>query len=77
MLPLMSTVQEIKSAIEQLPLEERAALVAELCGWTDDEWDRWMKADAKAGKFAGLNEDAANAYKSGQTKPLDDILGKW
>jgi hypothetical protein len=26
----MSTVQEIKAAIEQLPLEERAALVAEL-----------------------------------------------
>ena len=25
----MSTVQQIKSAIEQLPLEERAALVAE------------------------------------------------
>jgi len=28
--------------------------VADLCGWTDDEWDRQMKADAKAGKFAGL-----------------------
>lgn len=33
-----------------------------------------MKADAKAGKFAVLNEDAANFYRSGQTKPLDDIL---
>ena len=57
----MSTVQEIKLAIEQLPLQERAALVAELCGWTDDDWDRRMKADAKSGKFAELNEDAANA----------------
>jgi hypothetical protein len=37
---VMSTVAEIKSAIEQLPLEQRAALVAELCGWTDDDWDR-------------------------------------
>lgn len=72
----MSTVQEIKAAIGQLPLEERAALIAELCGWTDDDWDRRMKADAKAGKFAVLNEDAANAYRSDQTKPLDDILGK-
>ena len=59
----MSTVQEIKSAIEQLPLEERVALVAELCGWSDDEWDRRMKADAKAGKFAELNEVAANSYR--------------
>jgi hypothetical protein len=56
----MSTVKEIKSAIEQLPLEERATLMAELCGWTDDDWDRQMKADAKAGKFAVLNEDEAN-----------------
>lgn len=70
----MSTVAEIKSAIAQLPLEQRAALVAELCGWTDDDWDRRMKADAKAGKFAALNEDATDAYKADRTKPLDDIL---
>ncbi len=68
----MSTVQEIKSAIEQLPLEDRAALIADLCGWSDDEWDRQMKADAAAGRFAALNEDAGNAYRSGQIKPLDD-----
>ena len=72
----MSTVQEIKLAIEQLPLQERAALVAELCGWTDDDWDRRMKVDAKSGKFVALNEDAANAYKSDKTKPLDDLLDK-
>lgn len=72
----MSTVQEIKFAIEQLPLEERAALVAELCGWTDDEWDRRMKTDATAGKYTTLNEDAANAYQTGQTRPLGDIVDK-
>jgi len=72
----MSTVQEIKAAIEQLPLEERAVLIAELCGWTDDEWDRRMKADAKLGRFTLLNEDAADHYKSGRTKALDDIVGK-
>ncbi len=74
MVRAMSTVQEIKSAIERLPLEERAALIAELCGWTDDDWDRKMKADAKAGKYAALNEAAADAYRTGQTKPLDDGL---
>ena len=72
----MSTVQEIKTAIGQLPLEERAALIAELCGWADDDWDRQMKADANAGRFGSLNEDAGNAYRSGQTKPLSDILGE-
>ena len=70
----MSTVQEIKSAIERLSLEERATLIADLCGWIDDDWDHQMKADARAGKFAALNEAAGNAYHSGQTKPLDDIL---
>ena len=57
----MSTVQEIKSAIERLSLEERAALTADLCGWSDDDWDRQMKADAAAGKFMALNEEAGNA----------------
>ena len=57
----MSTVQEIKLAIERLPLQERAALVAELCGWTDDDWDRQMKIDAKGGTFTALNEAGANS----------------
>ena len=71
----MSTVQEIKSAIEQLTLETRAELIADLCGWTDDNWDRQMKADAATGKFAVLNEEADNAHRAGQTKRLDDGLG--
>lgn len=44
----MSTVEEIKAAIDSLSIEERAELTAMLCGWTDDEWDRQMKADAAA-----------------------------
>jgi hypothetical protein len=72
----MSTVQEIKSAIERLPLEQRAALIAELCGWTDDDWDRQMKADASAGKFAAVNEAAATAYRTGRTEPLEEGLGR-
>ena len=37
---VMSTVPEIKSAIDQLPLEECAALIAERYGRTDDDGDR-------------------------------------
>ena len=70
----VSTVQEIKKAIEHLPIEERAALVAELCGWADDAWDRQMKADAQAGKFAALNESAANDYRTGQAQSLDGLI---
>ena len=70
----MSTVQEIKSAIARLSLEERALLIAELCGRVDDDWDRQMSSDAAAGKFTVLNEDAGEAYRTGRTTPLDEIL---
>jgi hypothetical protein len=68
----MSTVEEIRRAIQKLKLEERAQITAELCGWTDDEWDRQMKDDAAAGKFDALNREADAANAAGQTRRLDD-----
>ena len=70
----MSTVEEIRTAIERLSLEERAQIIAELCGWSDDDWNRQMKADGAAGKFASLNREAEAADAAGQTRPLEDIL---
>ncbi len=51
----MTTVDEIKLAIKKLSLKERAEIAAEICGWTDDDWDRQMKADAASGKFEDLS----------------------
>jgi hypothetical protein len=70
----MKTVEEIKMAISHLSLEERAEVVAELCGWTDDDWDRQMKTAAATGAFRNLNSEAEAAQTAGQTIPLDDIL---
>ena len=70
----MSTVDEIRTAIGKLSPEERAEIIAELCGWTDDDWDRQMKSDAASGKFSKLNDEADGAHLAGQTRPLDDIL---
>ena len=70
----MSTVEEIKMAISKLSLEARAEMLAELCGWADDDWDRQMKRDAVAGKFTSLNRDTDTAHAAGQTTPLDHIL---
>src|ERR1019366_8367601 len=64
----MSTVEEIRSAIERLSLEERAQIIAELCGWTDDDWDRQIRADAAAGKFTPPNREAAAAPAAAQTR---------
>ena len=73
-LATVNTVEEIKKAIGKLSLEERAEIAAELCGWTDDDWDRQMKSDAAAGKFGKLNDGADAAHAAGQTLPFDDIL---
>ncbi len=70
----MSTVESIRRAIQMLSVAERAEITAELCGWTDDDWDRQMKADGVAGKFASLNLEADTAHAEGKTLPLSDIL---
>ena len=70
----MSTVVEIKEAIGRLSIEERAELIAELCGWTDDDWDRQMQGDAAADKFDPLNREAEAAVAAGLTQSLDDLL---
>ena len=70
----MSTVAEIREAIEKLSLEERAELMAELHGYEDNDWDRQMKADAAAGKFDAMNRDAEADYRAGQTRSLEEIL---
>lgn len=66
----MSTIAEIKSAIGQLSLEERAEIISELCGWSDNDWDRQMKAGAAAGKFSALNRDA-DAAKAANIKAVN------
>ena len=70
----MSTVEEIKTAIGKLSLEDRAEMLADLCDWTDDDWDRQMKHDAAAGNFAALNEEADTAHATGQTRSINDLL---
>ena len=71
----MSTVAEIREAIEQLSLEERAGLMSQLLGYDeDDEWDRQMKADAAAGKFDTMHARAIRELRAGRCVPLEDGL---
>jgi hypothetical protein len=57
----MSTVAEIKAAIDQLSPQERCEMEALLHPFEDDDWDRQMKDDAMAGKFGGLHREAAGS----------------
>jgi hypothetical protein len=70
----MSTVAEIKAAIDRLTPEERCELEALLHPREDDDWDRQMKSDAAAGKFDAINRDADATHAAGKAVPLNDIL---
>jgi hypothetical protein len=48
------SVDQIKTAIEQLSFEERAALATWLHGWKDDEWDEQMRRDVAAGRLDNI-----------------------
>ncbi len=48
------SVPEIKEAVQQLTLEERAEVAPCLHSWTDDAWDEQMKRDLGSGKLARL-----------------------
>ena len=72
----MSTVAEIREAIEKLSLEERVELMIELQGGSgeDDDWDRQMKTDAAAGKFDEMNRETIAHLKAGRWVPLEESL---
>jgi hypothetical protein len=44
-------LQEIKEAVQQLSLEERAEVAACLHKWSDDAWDEKMQRDLASGKL--------------------------
>lgn len=63
----MSTVAEIKAAIDQLSLQERCELEALLHPFEDDDWDRQMKRDAEpGGKLHRLMEASEDNAKAGK-----------
>ena len=70
----MSTVAEIKAAIDRLSLQERCELEALLHPFEDDDWDKQMKCDSAAGKFGALHDAAEAEHAAGKTIPLTDIL---
>lgn len=64
----MSTVAEIKEAIDQLSPQERCELEALLHPRAEDDWDREMKADAPAGKFDLLVVEAETERHAGKLR---------
>jgi hypothetical protein len=67
----MSTVAEIKAAIDQLSPQERCELEALLHPWEADDWDGQMAADAEPG--GKLHEMMSASRKNAQTGKLMDF----
>lgn len=66
----MSTVQEIKDAIERLSFEQRAELAAWLHGWKDDEWDQQMKRDIASGKLDNVLREVDDDIRAGRLRDM-------
>ncbi len=66
----MSTVQEIESAIEQLPRAEMFRLADWISSKFADEWDREIEEDIKDGRLDHLAQQAVAEFRAGQTSPF-------
>ena len=71
----MNTVAEIIEAVKQLNDVSKGELLEKLAEVDfDDEWDRQIEADAKAGRLDFLWAEAKKEIAEGRTRPLDELL---
>jgi len=69
----VSTVVEIKAAIDKLSPRERCELNALLRGWYEDEWDRQMASDAESGgKLDRLRQAAEADAQAGRLREFPE-----
>jgi hypothetical protein len=67
----MSTVAEIIEAVKKLPESERGKFLQRLVEIDfEDDWDRRMDADAKAGRLNHLIDEAIGEHRAGQSQPF-------
>lgn len=66
----MSTVEEIKAAIDRLSFEERARPERMLHGRADDDWDRRIASDASSRRLDKLLSDVDRETDAGEQRDL-------
>ncbi|HVX87242.1 MAG TPA: hypothetical protein VH253_20830 [Phycisphaerae bacterium] len=64
----MTTVEEIKAAIDRLTFKERAEVARHLHGWVDDGWDEQMKRDFDEGKLDSLLKEVERDIEAGRVE---------
>jgi len=64
------TVQDIETAVTQLPKEELARFSQWFEEYLADQWDRQIEADIRAGRFEAAGKRAKADYEAGRCTPL-------
>lgn len=64
------SIEQIKTAIEQLSFEERAELAAWFHGWKDDEWDEQMKRDVAEGRLDDVLREVEDDIAAGRLRDM-------
>lgn len=64
------SVQEIETAITQLNSEEFWKLSDWIIAYRDQQWDKQIEEDAKAGRLDALINRAKEQNRQGLTRPL-------
>ena len=73
----MGTVVEIIEAVKKLTSNQKSEFLSKLAKIDfDDAWDKQIEADANAGRLDFLWEEVKEDIKKGQTRPLDEVLGR-
>ena len=73
----MGTVVEIIEAVKKLTSNQKSEFLSKLAKIDfDDAWDKQIEADANARRLDFLWEEAKEDIKKGQTRPLDEVLGR-
>ena len=66
----MTTVKEIKDAIEHLPGNQFSEIHHWIVEKDWEEWDTQIERDSKSGKLDFLIDEARRDKESGNTRPL-------
>jgi hypothetical protein len=74
--PSMGSVIEIIEAVKRLDERQKGEFLEKLAEIDfEDDWDRQIEADAKAGRLDPLWQQAIEDIKAGRAKPLDEVIG--
>ena len=69
----MTTADEIKQAVLNLPEAEYAKIIDWLHELAEEAWDRQFEEDVKAGRLDALTAEALEAKARGELKDLKDM----